>query len=47
MTREELSDWIIIDDGRLIGGYTIRVFRDKMSPEDRAKLDANMRALSD
>jgi uncharacterized protein YegJ (DUF2314 family) len=38
----EISDWMIIDDGRLIGGYTIRVFRDRLPPGERAEFDREM-----
>jgi uncharacterized protein YegJ (DUF2314 family) len=34
---ERVSDWMVIDDGFLLGGYTLRVLRDRMSePEKRA-----------
>ena len=31
----EISDWKYLDGKKLIGGYTIRYFLDKMSPEER------------
>jgi uncharacterized protein YegJ (DUF2314 family) len=31
----EISDWKYQDEKKLIGGYTIRYFLDKMSPEER------------
>jgi len=31
-----------VDSGRLVGGYTIRVMRAQMSPEERAAFDAEM-----
>ncbi len=31
----EISDWFYMDGKKLIGGYTIRYFIDKMSPNDR------------
>jgi uncharacterized protein YegJ (DUF2314 family) len=34
---DRVSDWMVIDDGFLVGGYTLRVLRDRMSePEKRA-----------
>ena len=34
---ERVSDWMVIDDGYLLGGYTLRVLRGRMSePEKRA-----------
>lgn len=42
VTREQVSDWMAIDDGKLVGGYTLRVQRARMSPEERAEFDAQM-----
>jgi uncharacterized protein YegJ (DUF2314 family) len=39
---ERVSDWMIADNGRLIGGWTIRVLRDRMSPQERADFDASL-----
>jgi uncharacterized protein YegJ (DUF2314 family) len=36
----EISDWMYVEDGRLVGGYTMRVLRNSVSPEARARLDA-------
>jgi uncharacterized protein YegJ (DUF2314 family) len=36
---ENVSDWLIVEDGRLIGGYTIRVYRESLSPSERASFD--------
>jgi uncharacterized protein YegJ (DUF2314 family) len=33
----QLSDWMYVEDGRLVGGYTLRVIR--VSPEVRARLE--------
>ena len=40
--RERLSDWLIIDQGVYRGGFTIRVLRDLMSPDEREALDRRM-----
>jgi uncharacterized protein YegJ (DUF2314 family) len=32
---KDVSDWMYIDKGKLIGGYTIRVVTDKLSPAER------------
>lgn len=32
---EEIVDWMIVEDGKLIGGYTIRLAVRRMSPEER------------
>lgn len=34
-----ISDWLIVEDGRLIGGYTIRVYRESLTPEERQEFD--------
>ena len=36
----EISDWMIIDSGRLAGGQTIRVLRRRMPPDGREEFDA-------
>ena len=38
----ELSDWMYVEDGRLVGGYTLRVIRDSVSPEVRARLESQV-----
>lgn len=42
MGVNDVSDWMIIENERLIGGYTIRVLRDKMSEKERAAFDNSM-----
>lgn len=32
-------DWMYIEDGRMVGGYTLRVLRDRMTPEQRRRYD--------
>jgi uncharacterized protein YegJ (DUF2314 family) len=32
---EDVLDWMIIEDGKLIGGYTIRLAYFRMSPEEK------------
>ena len=34
-----ISDWMYIEDGYLVGGYTTRVIRDRMTPEERRNYD--------
>ena len=34
-----LSDWLAIDNGRLVGGFSIRLLRDRMPPAERARFD--------
>jgi uncharacterized protein YegJ (DUF2314 family) len=33
--EEDILDWMIVEDGKLIGGYTIRLAVQRMTPEDR------------
>ncbi len=40
--RSKVSDWMIIEKGRLIGGYTIRVLRDKLSGKDLESFDKSL-----
>jgi uncharacterized protein YegJ (DUF2314 family) len=35
----EVSDWLAVDAGRLVGGYSIRLLRERMSPTERAEFD--------
>lgn len=35
----KISDWFYVDNGKLVGGLTIRVIRDRMSPAERKQLD--------
>lgn len=37
--ESDMSDWLAIDDGVLIGGFSIRVFRDRLPPEQQAEFD--------
>jgi len=38
----KISDWMFVDDGKLMGGYTLRVLRDAMSPAERAEFDKSV-----
>jgi uncharacterized protein YegJ (DUF2314 family) len=38
----EISDWMFVDHGKLVGGYTTRVLRDRLSPHDRAEFDRSV-----
>jgi uncharacterized protein YegJ (DUF2314 family) len=38
----EISDWMYINDGRLVGGYTIRVLYDKASPKERVEMKKSL-----
>lgn len=36
---ENVSDWMLIEKYRLIGGYTIRAYRDRLSPGEQEDFD--------
>lgn len=42
---DEISDWAYVQNGRLVGGYTIRVLYAELSPDDKKRLEkeANFR----
>lgn len=35
--EEDILDWMIVQDGKLIGGYTIRVAVQRMSPDEKER----------
>jgi len=35
--EEDILDWMIVEDGKLIGGFTIRLAVQRMSPEERER----------
>ena len=35
INEEDIIDWMLVEDGKLIGGYTIRLAVQRMSPEER------------
>jgi uncharacterized protein YegJ (DUF2314 family) len=37
--RGAVADWLYIDSGRAVGGWTIRLLRKRMTPGQRAKFD--------
>lgn len=40
--QERIADWMYIEDRRLVGGYTMRVMRSRLSDQERAEFDANI-----
>jgi len=38
----EISDWMFVDSGKLVGGETLRVLRDTLSPTERAEFDKSV-----
>ncbi|MFB3388757.1 YegJ family protein [Flavobacterium sp. LAR06] len=37
---KDISDWMYIENGKLFGGYTIKVLRNQMSDSERKQFDA-------
>lgn len=37
----QITDWMYIEDGFLVGGYTTQVIRTGLTPGERAQYDAN------
>ena len=40
---DQMSDWLVIDSGKLVGGYSIRLLRSLMSPDGQRSFDRNAR----
>jgi uncharacterized protein YegJ (DUF2314 family) len=36
---DEISDWVYIKDGKLIGGYTIRAHYNELTPQEKQEFD--------
>jgi len=37
--KDKISDWMYVEKKKLVGGYTVRVLRDRLTPEERKALD--------
>jgi uncharacterized protein YegJ (DUF2314 family) len=35
----KISDWMYVENGKLVGGYTVRALREIMPPSERAEFD--------
>ena len=42
VAQDQISDWMYVDNGKLVGGYTLRVLRDAMSDEERRAFDESV-----
>ncbi|HSJ04466.1 MAG TPA: DUF2314 domain-containing protein, partial [Verrucomicrobium sp.] len=40
--KAEASDWMIVEDNVLVGGYTLLALRDQMPESERVEFDASM-----
>ena len=45
--RERVVDWYYTEKGKLVGGHTLRVLRDRMTPEQRKEFDEHFRLAFD
>jgi uncharacterized protein YegJ (DUF2314 family) len=41
VAKNEISDWFYIENGKLIGGYTIRLLHSRSSPAEKREFEAN------
>ena len=39
---DRITDWMFVDNGLLVGGYTTRLLRKRMTSEERAAFDASV-----
>ena len=37
----KITDWMYVEDGYLVGGYTIQVIRSSLSPDEKLEYDKN------
>ena len=44
IVEKNLSDWKYVQNGKLIGGYTLRVMYKKMSDEEKRQLESSLEA---
>lgn len=42
VAKEEISDWMYVEDQKLIGGYTLRAIRASLPQEERADFDRSL-----
>jgi uncharacterized protein YegJ (DUF2314 family) len=40
--RSQISDWMFVENGKLVGGYTLRILRSTLPPEERAEFDKSL-----
>jgi uncharacterized protein YegJ (DUF2314 family) len=43
----KVNDWMMVDNGRLVGGYTIRVVRENLPPDDRKRFEQTVPFMFD
>ena len=40
--KERISDWMFVDRGHLVGGFTIRALRARLTDDERARFDSTL-----
>jgi uncharacterized protein YegJ (DUF2314 family) len=43
VASSEISDWMYLEDGKIVGGYTMRVIRQRMDPAEAAEFDKRIK----
>ncbi|HET9865214.1 MAG TPA: DUF2314 domain-containing protein [Steroidobacteraceae bacterium] len=47
LPREDVSDWLAIEDDHLIAGYSVRLLRSRLTPAERVQFDAQSKFTID
>lgn len=42
LSTQQISDWMAIEQGKLVGGWTLRALREQMTEAERAAFDASL-----
>ena len=42
-----IADWMYLEDGKMVGAYTLRVLRDTLSPGERADFDRKFQFIDE
>jgi uncharacterized protein YegJ (DUF2314 family) len=42
VAKEDISDWMYVDDGTLVGGFTLRAIRDSLTPKKQIEFDKGL-----
>ena len=40
--KERISDWMFVDRGHLVGGFTVRALRARLTDDERARFDSTL-----
>ena len=42
ITGKQISDWMYVENQKLVGGYTLRVLRDTLPEDERKEFDSSL-----